>query len=171
MVRTKQAAKKYESYTIHTKTTVKIEKNSSNKKNLKKKSSSTTKNKSKSLKIRRRQQHDAYSDDDQASIIKRKRYRPGTLALHEIRRYQSSGRLLISKLEFQRLIYQIINEMYGKNKYRFQTSAIQALQEASESYLTGLFDDTNLLAIHAKRVTIMPKDLYLAIRIRGGKFH
>lgn len=52
---------------------------------------------------------------------------------------------------------------------RFQSSAILALQEAAEAYLVGLFEDTNLCAIHAKRVTIMPKDIQLARRLRGER--
>merc|ERR1711919_10528 len=88
-------------------------------------------------------------------VKKPHRYRPGTVALREIRRYQKSTELLIRKLPFQRL--------------RFQSAAIGALQEASEAYLVGLFEDTNLCAIHAKRVTIMPKDIQLARRIRGER--
>ncbi|XP_022600105.1 histone H3, embryonic-like [Limanda limanda] len=76
-------------------------------------------------------------------VKKPHRYRPGTVALREIRRYQKSTELLIRKLPFQRL--------------------------ASEAYLVGLFEDTNLCAIHAKRVTIMPKDIQLARRIRGER--
>ncbi|KAG7158526.1 histone H3-like 2, partial [Homarus americanus] len=85
-------------------------------------------------------------------VKKPHRYRPGTVALREIRRYQKSTELLIRKLPFQRL-----------------SSAVMALQEASEAYLVGLFEDTNLCAIHAKRVTIMPKDIQLARRIRGER--
>ena len=101
-------------------------------------------------------------------IKKPHRYRPGTVALREIRRYQKSTELLIRKLPFQRLVREIANDM-GEEPYRFQSSAIGALQEASESYLVGLFEDTNLCAIHAKRVTIMPKDMQLARRIRGER--
>uniref|UniRef100_A0A8C5KTS7 Core Histone H2A/H2B/H3 domain-containing protein n=1 Tax=Jaculus jaculus TaxID=51337 RepID=A0A8C5KTS7_JACJA len=57
----------------------------------------------------------------------------------------------------------------AKTDLRFQSSAVMALQEASEAYLVGLFEDTNLCAIHAKRVTIMPKDIQLARRIRGER--
>jgi histone H3 len=89
-------------------------------------------------------------------VKKPHRYRPGTVALREIRKYQKSTELLIRKLPFQRLV-------------RFQSSAVLALQEASEAYLVGLFEDTNLCAIHAKRVTIMPKDIQLARRIRGER--
>ena len=95
------------------------------------------------------------------------RYRPGTVALREIRRYQKSTELLIRKLPFQRLVREIAQDF--KTELRFQSSAIMALQEASEYYLVGLFEDTNLFAIHAKRVTIMPKDIQLARRIRGER--
>lgn len=100
-------------------------------------------------------------------VKKPHRYRPGTVALREIRKYQKSTELLIRKLPFQRLVREIASEF--KNELRFQSSAVLALQEASESYLVGLFEDTNLCAIHAKRVTIMPKDMLLARRIRGDK--
>ena len=100
-------------------------------------------------------------------IKKPHRYRPGTVALREIRRYQKSTDLLIRKLPFQRLVREIAQDY--KSDLRFQSTAILALQEASEAYLVGLFEDTNLCAIHAKRVTIMPKDMQLAYRIRGDK--
>lgn len=83
----------------------------------------------------------------------------------EIRKYQKSTELLIRKLPFQRLVREIAQEF--KFDLRFQSHAILALQEASECYIVGLFEDTNLCAIHAKRVTIMPKDIQLARRIRG----
>uniref|UniRef100_A0A8B9SCJ8 H3.3 histone A n=1 Tax=Apteryx owenii TaxID=8824 RepID=A0A8B9SCJ8_APTOW len=94
-------------------------------------------------------------------------YWPGTVALREIRRYQKSTELLIRKLPFQRLVREIAQDF--KTDLRFQSAAIGALQEASEAYLVGLFEDTNLCAIHAKRVTIMPKDIQLARRIRGER--
>ena len=100
-------------------------------------------------------------------VKKPHRYRPGTVALREIRRYQKSTDLLIRKLPFQRLVREIAQDF--KTDLRFQGSAILALQEASEAYLVGLFEDTNLCAIHAKRVTIMPKDIQLARRIRGER--
>ncbi|CAB9523506.1 Histone H3 [Seminavis robusta] len=132
------------------------------------------------------------------------RYRPGTRALLEIRKYQKSTDLLIRKAPFQRLVRQIAKTF--KEDLRFQSTAVLALQvktvsivglergglvqslldatashclllpkpffrtqEASEAYLIGLFEDTNLCAIHAKRVTIMPKDMQLARRIRGER--
>ena len=100
-------------------------------------------------------------------VKKPHRYRPGTVALREIRKYQKSTDLLIRKLPFQRLVREIAQDF--KNDLRFRAQAIFALQEASESYLVALFEDTNLCAIHAKRVTIMPKDIQLARRIRGER--
>ncbi len=100
-------------------------------------------------------------------VKKRNRYRPGTVALREIRRYQKSTDLLIRKLPFQRLVREIAQDFKGD--LRFQSAAVLALQEASEAYLVGLFEDTNLCAVHAKRVTIMPKDIHLARRIRGER--
>lgn len=100
-------------------------------------------------------------------VKKPHRYRPGTVALREIRRYQKSTELLIRKLPFQRLVREIAQDF--KTDLRFQSTAVAALQEASEAYLVGLFEDTNLCAIHAKRVTIMPKDIQLARRIRGER--
>jgi histone H3 len=95
------------------------------------------------------------------------RFRPGTVALREIRRYQASSELLIRKLPFQKLVREIAQDY--KIDLRFQAAALASLQEASEAYLVGLFKDTNLCAIHAKRVTIMPKDIQLARRIRGER--
>ena len=94
-------------------------------------------------------------------------YRPGTVALREIRRYQKSTELLIHKLPFQHLVREIAEDF--KTDLCFQSSAVMALTEASEAYLIGLLEDTNLCAIHAKRVTIMPKDIQLAHRIRGER--
>ncbi len=102
-----------------------------------------------------------------SGLKKPHRFKPGTVALREIRRYQKSTDLLIRKLPFQRLVRDIASDY--KSDLRFQASAVLALQEASESYLVGLFEDTNLCAIHAKRVTIMPKDIQLARRIRGER--
>jgi len=94
-------------------------------------------------------------------------YRPGTVALLEICRYQKSTDLLLRKAPFQRLVREVLQGVNGD--LRCQSTAVLALQEASEAYLVGLFEDTNLCAIHAKRVTIMPKDMQLARRIRGER--
>merc|ERR1712080_374717 len=82
-----------------------------------------------------------------------------TIPLSEIRHFQKSTELLIPKLPFQRLVREIAQDF--KTELLFQAKALGALQEAAEAYLTGLFEDTNLSAIHAKRVTIMPKDIQL----------
>lgn len=98
------------------------------------------------------------------------RFRPGTVALRQIRKYQKSTELLLRKLPFQRLVREIAQTVKGGgDDLRFQSSAVACLQEAAEAYLVGLFQDTNLCAIHAKRVTIMPKDMHLARRIRGER--
>ena len=95
------------------------------------------------------------------------RFRPGTVALREIRRYQKTTDLLLRRAPFQRLVREVAQDF--KTDLRFQTSAVIAIQEACEAYLVGLFEDTNVCAIHAKRVTIMPKDIQLARRIRGER--
>ena len=95
------------------------------------------------------------------------RYRPGTVALREIRRYQKSSELLVRKLPFQRLVREIAQNI--KPELRFQATSVLALQEAAESFLVSLFEDTNLCAIHAHRVTIQAKDLHLALRLRGDR--
>ncbi len=92
-------------------------------------------------------------------------YRPGTVSLHEIRKYQKTTDPLIRKLPFQRLVREIAQDFKGD--LRFQTTAVLAQQEASEAYLTGIFEDSQLSAIHTKRVTVMPKDIKLVRRIRG----
>lgn len=108
--------------------------------------------------------------------IKRQRLRPGERAIREIRRYQRSTDLLIRKLPFQRLVRQIVEDDsdLSRMKLRFQGTAMLALQEASEAYLVGVFEDANDCALHAKRVTVMPKDMQLAMRIRsrvrGGRY-
>lgn len=113
---------------------------------------------------------DDSDDNDNITILdggvkKPKRVTPGIVALREIRRYQKSTELLIRRLPFQRLVKEIAQDI--RPGYRFQSSAIMALQESTESYLVKLMEDTNLCAIHAKRVTIMPRDMQLAGRLRG----
>lgn len=98
-------------------------------------------------------------------VKKPHRWRPGTKAIQEIRRYQKSTNLLIRKKPFQRLVREIAQDF--KTDIRFQSMAVLALQECAEAYLVSMFEDANLCAIHAKRVTIMPKDMHLSRRIRG----
>ncbi|CAG7660262.1 unnamed protein product, partial [Allacma fusca] len=103
--------------------------------------------------------------EDSAVTRRPRRYRPGLLALQEIRKYQRTTELLIPKLPFQRLVREVMQKF--KTDFRFQSAALAALQEASEAYLVQLFEDVNLACIHARRVTIMPRDVHLARRIRG----
>ena len=98
---------------------------------------------------------------------KKRRFRPGTVALREIRRYQKSTELLIRQAPFRRLVRELIEDC--RTGLRVAPQAFKALQEAAEAYLVGLFEDVNLCAIHAKRVTIMPKDIQLARRIRAER--
>ena len=98
----------------------------------------------------------------------KRKHKSGTVALREIKKFQKSTDLLIRKLPFARLVREIVQEEFGNDAdYRWQSVAILALQEASEAYLVHLLEDTNLCAIHAKRVTIMQKDIHLARRLRG----
>ncbi|KAI3399877.1 hypothetical protein diail_5388 [Diaporthe ilicicola] len=100
---------------------------------------------------------------------RRYRYRPGTRALREIRQYQRTTDLLLLKLPFARLVREVAMSFRPiGEEMRWQSQAIQALQEAAEAFLVHLFEDCNLCAIHAKRVTIMQKDIQLARRIRGA---
>lgn len=101
-----------------------------------------------------------------AGVKKPHRYRSGTVALREIRRMQSTSNLLIRKLPYQRLVRQIFKYEIcdGNNKeiaYRIQSTALLAMQEATEARLINTFEDVNYLAIHAKRVTIQDKDVHL----------
>lgn len=98
---------------------------------------------------------------------KKKRYRPESNVLREIRMYRKSTNLLIQKLPFQRLVREITEGI--KRETRFQSAALMALQEATEAYLVSLFEDTNMCAKHAGRTTIMPRDMLLARRIRGER--
>ena len=95
------------------------------------------------------------------------RFRPGQLALREIRQFQKNTDLLIRKLPFQRLLKEITTYMFPLSNYCFQSSGLVALQEAAEAYIVFFLTDANLCAIHAKRVTLMKKDIELARRIRG----
>ena len=99
--------------------------------------------------------------------LKKRRFRPGTVALREIHQYQKSTELLIRRAPFQQVVYEIMRSI--RNDLRIQAAAIRGLQEAAEAYLVGLLKDSNLCAIHAKRVTIMPRDVQLARRIHGER--
>jgi histone H3 len=103
-----------------------------------------------------------------SGVKKTRRFRPGTVALREIRRYQKGTELLLRKAPFQRLVRELATS--HKQGLRFQSSAVQAIQEATESWAISLLSDSNLCAIHARRVTVMNKDLHLARRLRGERF-
>ena len=100
-------------------------------------------------------------------VRKPHRYRPGTVALREIRKFQKSTELLLRKGPYQRLVREVCQEY--KQEVRFTADALLALQTATEAYLVGIMEHTNLCAIHAKRVTIMPKDIVLARKIRSER--
>ena len=86
--------------------------------------------------------------------------------MREIRFYQRNTDLLIRRLPFARLVREV--QLHFTNReYRWQASALLAIQEAAEAHLVGLFEDANLCTIHSKRVTVMVKDMQLARRIRG----
>ena len=101
-------------------------------------------------------------------VKKPMRYRPGTVALREIRKYQKSTELLIRKIPFQRLVREVVQDLF-KEEYRYQSTALLALQEASEDFLVRMFSQVNDIAIHGKRVTVKPTDVQLWKRITG--FH
>ena len=98
-------------------------------------------------------------------IEKQRKIQRGMQALKEIQKYQKGTHLLIWRLPFQRLVREITQKR--REGLRFQSAVVLALQEAGEAFLVGLLEQANLCAIHAKRVTIMPKDIQLAQRIRG----
>ncbi|XP_018014973.1 uncharacterized protein DKFZp434B061-like [Hyalella azteca] len=100
------------------------------------------------------------------SLRKKKRFRPGTVALREIRHFQKTSDLLIPRAPFGRLVGEVLCDL-GCYNYRIQKLALEALQEATEGYLVHLLEMTNLIALHNRRVTIMPKDMRLVRRIRG----
>ena len=103
-------------------------------------------------------------------VKKPHRFRPGTVALRQIRKYQKSTDLLIRKLPFQRLVKEIVHKAFPNLDLRFQSTALLTLQEAAESFLVNMFNDVNLIAIHGNRVTIYPKDIKLWKRLMGGTF-
>lgn len=106
----------------------------------------------------------ASQDGDKRKI----RFKPGTVALREIKRYQKSTQLLLPRAPFQRLVRGLCGNY--DSDLRFQAQALIALQEAAEAYLVGIFEDSNLCAIHANRVTVQKKDMLLAYRIRGESY-
>lgn len=98
---------------------------------------------------------------------KERRWHPGTVALREIRKLQASTRSLIARAPFRRLVRECSSNI--KQTMRMQSAALDAMQEAAESYIVGVLSDANLLAIHAKRVTVFTRDISLALRLRGER--
>ena len=99
---------------------------------------------------------------------RRFRSRPGVVALREIKRLQRSTDLLVPRLPFQRVVKEIAGKI--NSDLRFSAQGLLALQESAESFMTGLFEDSYMCTVHAKRVTLMPKDVQLARRIRGERY-
>lgn len=116
---------------------------------------------------RRERERERARQRERGEQVRKRRLRPGTRALREIRKYQKSTDLLIRKLPFARLVREVTYEYAVNKEFRWKAEALLALQEMAETYLVGLFEDANLCAIHAKRVTIQVKDIQLARRIRG----
>ena len=125
-----------------------------------------------------RQQHSStrvsagVEDQDEDERTRRiRRHRPGELALKTIQKLQNTTQMLIPRTRFHRLVREITQNVADSNSdpMRYQAAALVALQEAAEAYLVYLFEDTNLCAVHAKRVTIMPRDIQLARRLRMEK--
>ena len=102
-------------------------------------------------------------------VRKPRRFRPGTVALREIRKYQKSTDLLIRKIPFQRLVREICNDLTPTLGYqlRFQSTALLALQEGAESYLVNMFSQCNDICLHSKRVTLQVKDILLWKRLHN----
>ena len=101
-------------------------------------------------------------------VRKKRRFRPGTVALKQIKRYQKSTELLIRKLPFQRLVREVSHQVSrdkGVDPFRYQSTAILALQEASEDFLVRMFSQCNDICIHGKRVTVQQKDIQLWKRL------
>lgn len=103
-----------------------------------------------------------------APAKKAHRFRPGTVALREIRKLQATVHTVLKRAPFYRLVKEVaIN--YAPDAIRFTKSAVDAVQEATESFVTSLLADSNLCALHARRVTVMPRDIQLARRLRGER--
>eukprot|EP01098_Paradermamoeba_levis_P013802 TRINITY_DN638_c0_g2_i1.p1 TRINITY_DN638_c0_g2~~TRINITY_DN638_c0_g2_i1.p1 ORF type:complete len:137 (+),score=15.93 TRINITY_DN638_c0_g2_i1:140-550(+) len=100
-------------------------------------------------------------------VKKPHRYRPGTVALREIRKEQRSAERILPNRPFERIVREIAQDF--RTDLRWEKAAVIAIQEAAEHYLIGLFDDSNLVAIHTKRCSVMPKDILLARRLRGER--
>ncbi|XP_055340085.1 putative histone H3.3-like type 3 isoform X2 [Paramacrobiotus metropolitanus] len=103
-------------------------------------------------------------------IPKPRRRKPGVLVLREIRRLQNTTFNLIPRFSFARVVREITQKMFKAN-LRFQAAALQVIQEAAEHFLVSVFEDVNLLAIHGRRITVMPRDITLALKLRRDYGH
>jgi len=110
----------------------------------------------------------AGSKKARAPGAKSRRFRPGTVALRQVRKLQKTTNTLIRKAPFQRMVRAVANAQ--KDGLRWQSAAVSAMQEATEAYIIGVLSDSNLCALHARRVTVMPRDIHLARRLRGERF-
>ena len=102
--------------------------------------------------------------------VKKRRWRPGTVALREIKKYQKSTDMLTQKAPFRRKVKSLLRKIDPDFQIRLQESAVLALQEATEAAIVSLFEDAHFCTTHAKRVTLMSSDIILARRIRGERF-
>ena len=101
----------------------------------------------------------------QGGVKKPHRYKPGTVALREIRRYQKSTDTLIPKAPMSRLVSELVEDFKEDQGFRTTGAARGALEEACSYYSVGVFEDSNLCAIHAGRVGIKEKDMQLAMKL------
>lgn len=101
----------------------------------------------------------------EGTVQKKRKHKPGTIALREIRKYQKSTDLLLAKSPFFRLIREIVLEVAGE-QFNWQKAAVEALQEIAEAFMVSLFEDANSACIHAKRVTVRPEDIHLVRKLR-----
>ncbi|EAN84245.1 histone H3 variant V [Trypanosoma cruzi] len=109
----------------------------------------------------------AKKESASAGTRKKHRWRPGTVVLREVRRYQSSTEFLIAKAPFRRLVREIVSNL--KDSFRMSATCVEALQESTELYVTSVLADANLCTLHANRVTVYPKDIQLALKLRGER--
>lgn len=101
----------------------------------------------------------------ESEVKKRKRRKPGQVAIKQIAFYQKTANLLLPKLSFQRIVREIVQSV-TPDEYKWSPNALEALQTSTEAYLTAVFEDTNKAAIHGKRVTIRPEDMHFIRDIR-----
>ncbi|KAH9589211.1 Histone H2A/H2B/H3 [Trypanosoma melophagium] len=108
-----------------------------------------------------------HNNNNNNTAKKRHRWRPGTVVLREVRRYQNSTDFLIARAPFRRLVREVVSNL--KDSFRMSSTCVEALQESTELYVTSVLTDANLCTLHANRVTVYPKDIQLALRLRGER--